>query len=147
MSRPSGMRPGGKVFQVPPPAVEANVPAESTGAGWTGTAGTGVSTDRPIAISGAYVVVRSGTAAGASVGAARGGGIATPTAGGACSEDVDLSATCGAVEGEGFGVDFWFFASFVPFAAPFAAFPPFGATSTIFGVSTATGLAGSTRTS
>jgi hypothetical protein len=141
------MRPGGKVFQVPPPAVEANVPADSTGAGWTGTAGTGVSTDWAIATFDAYVVVRSGTAARASVSAARGGGVATATAGGADSEDVDLSATCGAVEGEDFGVDFWFFASFMLFAAPFAAFPPLGATSTIFGVSTVTGLAGSTRTS
>src|SRR5260370_41023675 len=135
------MRPGGKVFQVPPPAVEANVPAESTGAGWTGTAGTGVSTDWAIATSGAYVVVRLGTAAGASVGAARGGGVATAIAGGADWEEFDPSATCGAVEGAGFGGDFWFFAPFVPFAGPFAAFPPCGPASTRFGASTATALA------
>src|SRR5438132_4089737 len=105
-SRPSGMRPGGKVFQVPPPAVEANVPAESTGAGWTGTAGTGVPTDRAIAISGAYVAVGCATATVASLGAARGGGVATATASGADSEDVDIFATCAGCDGEGFGVGF-----------------------------------------
>src|ERR1700730_13807548 len=80
MSRPTGMRPGGNVLQVPPPAVEANVPVESTGVE-TGTAGTGVSTDRAIAISGAYVAVDPGTAARPSV-AASGGDVATATAGG-----------------------------------------------------------------
>src|SRR5437588_959466 len=43
MSLPSGILPGGKVFQVPPPAVEARAfPKASDGVGWPGKTGTGV---------------------------------------------------------------------------------------------------------
>src|SRR5438552_18814742 len=43
MSLPSGILPGGKVFQVPPPAVEARAfPEASGGTGWAGKTGTGV---------------------------------------------------------------------------------------------------------
>src|SRR5712692_3819960 len=40
MSRPSGILPAGKVFQVPPPAVDAKaVPADSVGTGCAGRTG------------------------------------------------------------------------------------------------------------
>src|ERR1700730_12555028 len=43
MSLPSGILPGGKVFQVPPPAVEARAfPEASGGAGWAGKTGIGI---------------------------------------------------------------------------------------------------------
>src|SRR2546430_11995885 len=43
MSLPSGILPGGNVFQLPPPALEARATLEvSAGAGWAGRTGTGV---------------------------------------------------------------------------------------------------------
>src|SRR5207244_12676891 len=43
ISRPSGILPGGNVFQLPPPALEARATLEvSAGAGWAGRTGTGV---------------------------------------------------------------------------------------------------------
>src|ERR1700680_4745595 len=43
MSLPIGILPGGKVFQFPPPAVEARAFPEASGrAGWAGKTGTGV---------------------------------------------------------------------------------------------------------
>ncbi|MFZ3375698.1 MAG: hypothetical protein WA183_09110, partial [Chthoniobacterales bacterium] len=43
MSLPSGILLGGKVFQFPPPAVEARAfPEASGGTGWAGKTGTGV---------------------------------------------------------------------------------------------------------
>jgi hypothetical protein len=102
MSRPSGIRLGGNVFQLPPPAVEAKVP-ESAGTGCAGTAGTGVAIGGASAISGAYGAVGVAIATeGFVAGGEGGGGGATATDGG------DFSAMAGGAvaEDEGFGAPF-----------------------------------------
>ena len=59
MSLPSGILPGGKVFQVPPPAVEARAfPEASGGTGWAGKTGTGVA----VAIGGGEARATTGAA-------------------------------------------------------------------------------------
>src|SRR5579884_495963 len=72
IKRPRGILPGGKVFQLPPPALEAKVPlAGSAGTGCAGSTGTGVAleTDEAMAIagplaSGALLAEAGGAAAG-----------------------------------------------------------------------------------
>src|SRR5438132_11772780 len=107
MRRPSGIFPGGKVFQLPPPVVDAKVPT-SLAPGWTGCARTGVSTGCASAISGAYGLAL-GTAAvafagrdGAVCGRLVTGFSAIGDCAGAGGGDVDFSATTrGVAEAEG----------------------------------------------
>src|SRR5207253_9131467 len=80
--RPRGILPGGKVFQVPPPAVEASAMSEeSTGAGWAGKTGGAVA-----AVGGG--VTGTGEAAATTIGAFVGAG--------------GLATAMGAAEGVGF---------------------------------------------
>src|SRR5438270_773207 len=145
MRRPSGIFPAGKVFQLPPPVVDANVPTSGP-AGCTGCARTGVSTGFASAISGADCVAFAGGAAAGLFAGAGGGDVWTigVWAGGA---GVDFSArTIGVAEAEGWGVGLPL--ANLPFGVGVAfapAFPFLGETCTIAGVSTA--FAGSTRTS
>src|SRR5207237_4586954 len=113
MRRPSGIFPGGKVFQLPPPVVDAKVPT-SLAPGWTGWARTGASTGWASAISGAYglalgtaFATRGGAVCdGLGTGAFATAGTADLSAIGDCGGgDVDFSATTiGVAEAEGFGV-------------------------------------------
>src|SRR4051812_42263770 len=100
-SRPNGILPGAKVFQLPPPAVEASAPFVPVG-----TAGAGMAA--PAEASGA-----AGEAA-ATVGgalAAAGGGCAAGAwaLGGACCATAGGGG--GAPDGAGAGEPFWFLAS------------------------------------
>ena len=104
--RPSGILPAGKVFQVPPPVVDANVPT-SEAAGCAGCVRTGVWTGWASAISGSdWVGCAFG---GTGVRAGGGGGEFCATAEGAGAGDVDFPATTnGVADAEGFGVGLFF---------------------------------------
>src|ERR1700737_4651726 len=149
--RPSGILPGGKVFQVPPPVVEANVPISGE-PGCAGCARTGVSAGWASATCGADFVAAGGGAGGALVGwafATAGCGEISATGdevGAGGGGDVDFSArTIGVAEADGFGVGLPFASLPLGVGVAFAPSFPFFPTCTIAGVST--GLAGSTRMS
>ena len=118
MSLPSGILLGGKVFQVPPPAVEARAfPEASGGAGWAGKTGTGVAVGggEARATTGATVVAATigggggvaGGGEGATIGIGAGVGppavaLATPGVAGFST----MSGCVGAGEDFGAGVGF-----------------------------------------
>src|SRR6266436_4471532 len=144
--RPSGLFPGGKVFQLPPPVVDANVPT-SGAPGCTGWARTGVSTGWASAISGADWVAACGAGAGFFAGAGGGDVWAIGAGAGGAGAGVDFSATTiGVADAEGCGVGLPL--ANLPFGVGVAfapVFPFLGWTCTIGGGVTA--LAASTRTS
>src|SRR4030088_1323667 len=128
MSLPKGIFPAGKVFHVPPPAVEASaLPDASGGTGCAGKAGTGVATGGGGATatrSGGVVTGLATTGACDSTGGGGGGfggADAAAMAIGVGEGVADCLATTGGGDATGaavgVGAAFW----------PFASFPPFGA--------------------
>src|ERR1700720_729559 len=117
IKRPSGILPGAKVFQLPPPAVEARAIPESAGAGCAG-ADTGEGNAATAGCTG--IGDAAATTIGALVAAAGGGGggVATVTAAGVAAAGTGCRATTGAsvgtTEGAGVALVFWFLASFPP---------------------------------
>src|SRR2546430_11909755 len=103
MSRPIGIFPGGNVFQLPPPVVDASVPTSEA----AGCARAGVSTGCASATSGADGFAAGG-GAGALFAGAGGGGVWTiGVDGGAGGAEADFSAIrFGVAEAEacGFGL-------------------------------------------
>ena len=143
MSLPKGIFPAGKVFHVPPPAVEASaLPDASGGTGCAGNAGTGVATG-----GGGAAATRSG---GVATGLATAGACDSTGGGGGGFGGADAAARaigvgegvadCLATTGGGgaigaavgVGAAFW----------PFASFPPFGPGIGLPCLSSLTGAAG-----
>ena len=99
MRRPTGILPGGNVFQVPPPAVEASE-SSTVGAGEAGGA----------AVMGEAAATTRGVDAGEAAGDFRGGGQGA-TGGRFCA----TTGGPGELAGAGVGEGFLFFANFPPF--------------------------------
>ena len=99
MSRPIGILPGGKVFHVPPPAVEASAPEESVGAGCAcATVGAVVATGG--AVAGGADGTGIGDAAATTIGDfATGGGLVRGMAVGAATATGDFAAAGASVTG------------------------------------------------
>src|SRR5438132_4321110 len=109
MSRPRGIFPGGNVFQVPPPAVEAS--ASSVVTDEAGEARGAEVTGKLEAITGGVAAIEM-EAAGDFAGRGQGG-----AGGGFCA----ITGGKGDLAGAGVGVIFLFFASFPPFGVgPFS---------------------------
>src|SRR2546430_13084022 len=120
MSRPIGIFPGGNVFQLPPPVVDASVPTSEA----AGCARAGVSTGCASATSGADGFAAGG-GAGALFAGAGGGDVWTiGVDGGADGADADFSAiTIGVAEAEACGVGLPF--ANLPFGVGVAFAPAF----------------------
>src|SRR5437870_5001450 len=103
MSRPRGILPGGNVFQVPPPAVEAS--ASSVVPGGAGEARGAELTAELEAMTGGVAAIEGETA-----GDFAGGGH-----GGAGGRFCAITGETGDLAGAGVGVIFLFFASLPPF--------------------------------
>jgi hypothetical protein len=114
MSLPSGILLGGKVFQVPPPAVEARAFPEASGeAGWAGKTGTGMAVGggearATMGAAGVAATIGGGVAGGgegvAITGSGVGAGVDTPAIALAIPAVAGFSTMTGCVgAGEDFG--------------------------------------------
>ena len=132
MSRPTGIFPGGNVFQIPPPAVEASELSAATddaGEAARGAAATGVA-----------AAMTGGVAA---IGARAAGDFSGGGHGTACGGFCAITGETGELAGAGVGVTFLFFASFPSFGVAVGFGGGLGDTAATFGTSIC--WAGSTR--